>query len=295
MYSLLVWGIPLAGALALAMLLAMRSQTGILSLKTGRELVGPHLFDTLVKLHLFLWVMPFSGLLILPFLAVSQLIDSRARDSWRTEPRPKAAFVSVWLLILLACATLPFSSFEAPSEWGEPLVVDDTSTPFWPTTEQKVWLLDRDQSSPIVVTVMHKRLPATFSAWGTAEFSAWATEVFDMDESRLSETARQLGVDAEDFELIDIESEGHHRYRSADGAIDVDLSAARRNIVTDFPFDGTVVGELVTIYVPQWGGEMWVLTITRSSSSSEVDPWAESIMLEWLAVQQDQSSLTSTR
>lgn len=283
MLSVVSWSIPLAIAIGYAMVQHQSASGDPLSMQKGRAHIGSQLFDTIVVLHLALWLIPFNGALALIVLTASQLFDSEKRTEWKAEPRLKAGFVAIWLVCLLAAALIPASAVEAPEQWGVALIQADENAPRWPATEQQVWLLDRGQATPVIVTVMHQRLPLTYTAWGTAEFAAWATEALDIDESRLSETARQLGVKQEHFELRDIESEGKHRYRSAAGDIDMDLTASRRQVITNFPFDGTVVSDLVTIYVPEWGGEMWAITITRTPAASAVDPWAEDIMLEWLS------------
>ncbi len=57
---------------------------------------------------------------------------------------------------------------------------------------------------------------------------------------------------------------------------------SKRQIITDFPFENTVVGELITAYQVDWGGELWVITVTQIGNSNSNDPWAEEIILEWL-------------
>ena len=59
--------------------------------------------------------------------------------------------------------------------------------------------------------------------------------------------------------------------------------SANGAVISEFPIDGIIVAEMITVYVPNWGGEMQMLTITQLYRDD--DPWAKSIVLEWLSIQ----------
>ena len=124
--------------------------------------------------------------------------------------------------------------------------------------------------------------PATFSPWLVDYSTSLIVETLHIDESRLEETAIRLGLNPSDFRLEKINSESKHTYRNLEETINVSLVVSKRQIITDFPFENTVVGELITVYQVDWGGELWVITVTQIGNSNSNDPWAEEIILEWL-------------
>ena len=169
-----------------------------------------------------------------------------------------------------------------PNEWGDPIIVDDERVSFWPSSSQNVWLLDRNLDSPAVVTVLHQRVPATFCPWLVDHSTSFIVETLHIDESRLEETAIRLGLNPDDFRLEKINSESKHTYKNSEETINLSLVVSKRQIITDFPFENTVVGELITAYQVNWGGELQVITVTQIGNSNSNDPWAEEIILEWL-------------
>ena len=206
----------------------------------------------------------------------------RTSQSWSLKYKPRSFFLGIWLVLILMSASIPVSNPDTPNEWDEPIIIDDERVSFWPASSQNVWLLDRNLDSPAVVTVLHQRVPATFCPWLVDYSTSFIVETLHIDEARLEETAIRLGLNPDDFRLEKINSESQHRYKNSDQSIDVSLVVSKRKIITDFPFENTVVGELITAYQVDWGGELRVITITQIGNSNSNDPWAEEIILEWL-------------
>jgi|TARA_B100001540_G_scaffold317460_1_gene350744 hypothetical protein len=284
MLSLVAWIIPIFFSFLLTLLLFTHNNKGLkLRINELREILGKLLFDILLISHILLWVVPFNGLFIfISFILPSQVIDKKQRDSWSSKYKPRTFFLGLWLILILLCASIPISDPGTPNEWGDPIIVDDERVSFWPASSQNVWLLDRNLDSPAVVTVLHQRVPATFCPWLVDHSTSFIVETLHIDESRLEETAIRLGLNPDDFRLEKINSESKHTYKNSEETVNLSLVVSKRQIITDFPFENTVVGELITAYQVNWGGELQVITVTQIGNSNSNDPWAEEIILEWL-------------
>ncbi|MAO69789.1 MAG: hypothetical protein CL983_01750 [Euryarchaeota archaeon] len=284
MLSLVAWIIPIFFTSILSFLLITDKKNNFKSrFDELREVLGKSLFDILLISHFLLWIVPLNGLLILfGFILPPQVINKKQRESWSLKYKPRSFFLGIWLVLILMSASIPVSNPDTPNEWDEPIIIDDERVSFWPASSQNVWLLDRNLDSPAVVTVLHQRVPATFCPWLVDYSTSFIVETLHIDEARLEETAIRLGLNPDDFRLEKINSESQHRYKNSDQSIDVSLVVSKRKIITDFPFENTVVGELITAYQVDWGGELRVITITQIGNSNSNDPWAEEIILEWL-------------
>jgi hypothetical protein len=284
MLSLVAWIIPIFFSFLLTLLLFTHNNKGLkLRINELREILGKLLFDILLISHILLWVVPFNGLFIfISFILPSQVIDKKQRDSWSSKYKPRTFCLGLWLILILLCASIPISDPGTPNEWGDPIIVDDERVSFWPASSQNVWLLDRNLDSPAVVTVLHQRVPATFCPWLVDHSTSFIVETLHIDESRLEETAIRLGLNPDDFRLEKINSESKHTYKNSEETVNLSLVVSKRQIITDFPFENTVVGELITAYQVNWGGELQVITVTQIGNSNSNDPWAEEIILEWL-------------
>lgn len=283
MLSLIAWGVPIFVTIIISLLFFTDKNKKIFErFHDLRKNLGKLLFDVLIISHVLLWVIPFNGLIILFGIIFPQLIDKEQRRNWALNYKNKTFFVASWLFLILICALIPVTSPGSPEIWEDPIIVDDSRVSFWPASSQNVWVLDRDLDSPVVVTILNQRMPGTFCPWKVGTSTSWIVETLHIDQARLEETAIRLGLDPDNFRLEKFDSESDHNYRNSDGSIDILLTVSKRKIITDFPFENTVVGELITVYQGEWGGELWAITVTQMGSSSSNDPWAEEIILEWL-------------
>ncbi len=288
MLSLVAWVIPIFFTIILTLLLFTEKKQKISEkISELRNKTGKLLFDVLIISHLLLWIIPFHGLLVIVSIIFPQFANAEQRASWPSNAYLRTSFIAIWLFLMLICALIPVTTPGSPDKWEEPLIVDDERVSYWPASSQNVWLLDRDLDSPVIVTILHQRIPATFCPWSVGITTSLIVESLHIDESRLEETAIRLGLDPENFRLKKIESESEHNYRNSNGSVDETLTASKRQIIADFPFENTVVGELITIYQVDWGGELWAITITRMGVSNSQDPWEEEIIIEWLEYRKD--------
>lgn len=288
MLGILIWLIVLATSILFSILIYTDKNKSIINrFHELRILVGKLFFDFFIFLYFIIWIIPYQGLLIILGLCVFQFFDYKHKDYSNKTSRPRLVFISSWFLLLMICAFIPVSVPESPTIWEDPIVVEDSRVNFWPSSSQNVWLLDRDLDSPVVVTVLHQRIPGTFCPWKVGTFTSWYVESLHIDEKRLEETALRLGLDSDNFRLEKVESEKTHVYRNLDNTIEETLTVSKRKIVSDFPFPDTVIGDLITVYKVNWGGELWAITITQMGSSGNIDPWSEEIILEWLEFRVD--------
>ena len=283
MLGIIVWLIVLPTTFFLSLLIFTNKNSSFRNRYFElRNKLGKLFFDFFILLYLLIWIIPYNGLIIFIGIIFSHLFEKKYLDESKSSLSPKIFFTTSSFFLLIICAFIPVSVPESPIDWEDPIVYDDSRVNYWPASSQSVWLLDRDLDSPVVVTVLHQRVPGTICPWKVDMFTSWFVESLHIDEKRLEETALSLGLDPENFRLENVKSEGSHLYRNLDSTIEETLTVSKRKIITDFPFSDTVVGELITVYKADWGGELWAITITQVGSYGSIDPWAEEIILEWL-------------
>jgi hypothetical protein len=153
-----------------------------------------------------------------------------------------------------------------------------------------MWTLDSPELA--VVTVTSTRLPGAFSPLGTSTVTAELVQLLNTDDNRMQQSIQRMSemtvlrslFNPDDFELVQIPSEGHHRYFSSALDIDKDLVAVRQYVTYDALIPDSEVLQVLSIYDAKWGGEVVILTIVRPLTSVG-DAWAEDIVLEWISSQ----------
>ena len=249
------------------------------ALVNGISKIGKGFSKSIMIFHTLLWIAPISGLLWIVGFVTGSFARSEWRIKWKEHARPRSILVAVWLSSFLIVGFLPTSTPIGSPEWGDALSTENSEAPFWPSSEQYIWIVDSS-----VVAITHQTIPAHPCPIGTGEFISWVIETFELDEDRIKQIIEQLPQTPPDlFHLDTIPSEGNHRYKSVDGSIDVELVVSRRKVISEFPIDGIPVAEMITIYHPILGGEMQMLTVTQLYGTE--DPWAEDVVLDWLSVQ----------
>ena len=245
----------------------------------GISKIGNGFSKSIMVFHTLLWIMPYSGAIwIIGFLS-GTVIKKDWRIYWKKFAKPRSILIAIWLSSFLIVGFLPTSSPTGSPEWGDALSKENEDAPFWPSSEQYIWVVDSS-----VIAITHQNIPAHICPYGTGEYISWVIETFELDEYRVKQVVERLPSTSSDlFHLETVPSEGKHRYKSVDGTIDQELIVSRRNVVSDFPIEGIIVAEMITTYRPTWGGEMQMLTITQLYGTE--DPWAEEIVLEWLSIQ----------
>lgn len=228
---------------------------------------------------------------IIPAAIISLLASLRneeKRQVWKDFAPQRSAVLASWLVILLATASLPTSTPNAVEKWGEPISKKNPDAPMWPASEQHMWLL----TSPELAVVTHTttRIPGVFNPVGSATLTDILIDVTGADEKRLKAAVTRMGEEtilrgafsADDFDVVEIPSEGHHRYFSSELGIDTELVVSRSYITYDMLIPDSEVLQVVTIHRAEWGGVVHTLNVVRLPNSSG-DVWAEDVVLEWLS------------
>lgn len=222
------------------------------------------------------------------------LILSTARDDWRqqwkSDLRPRSLVCAVIFSSLLLASGLPTHEPIGAESWGEPLFVENPDAPIWPASQQHMWTINSPELA--VVTVTSTRLPGAFSPLGTSTVTAELVQLLNTDDNRMQQSIQRMSemtvlrslFNPDDFELVQIPSEGHHRYFSSALDIDKDLVAVRQYVTYDALIPDSEVLQVLSIYDAKWGGEVVILTIVRPLTSVG-DAWAEDIVLEWISSQ----------
>jgi len=198
----------------------------------------------------------------------------------------RTAMVSTAIASLLLSGFIPVSQPLGPSAWGEPLLSDNPNAPFYPNSEQLVWVLTQPELAAVSITTV--RTPWTANPFAGEMAIQFMIEVTGADKTRmhasiegLNERSSKVYINPDIFELVDIDSEDTHRYKRGD--IDQTMTVKRQQIVLDIELPLiTLKAEVLTVMEADWGGEAMLLTIIRPGLSEIHDVWAEDIVLEWL-------------
>jgi hypothetical protein len=236
------------------------------------------LWATILPAGIFFWG---------PLALLGSLATDEWRRDWRHEWQPRSLVCATIFASLLLAAGLPSPTPTGAEEWGEPLFSENPDSPLWPGSEQHLWALSSPELA--VVTVTTTRLPGAVAPLGTAQVSAELVLFLGADEARLHQAIQRMSeltilrsiFNPDDFDLVPIPSEGHHRYFSSARGIDVDLVAVRQHVTYDALIPGSEVLEVLTVYRADWGGVVTTLTVVRPAANSG-EVWAEDIVLDWL-------------
>jgi len=227
-----------------------------------------------------LWIMPLGALVVGPVVLLLSFASPRGRDDWKTNTKPRLFAVSMIVVILLGSGFLPISTPTAPTDWGDPELVENPNADFWPASEQYSWWVP---SEGAVVTVIHVRMPHQYSPFALESTSLWLADVLGKDDQRLNQAIdllnSQLGfrlLNPEDFHLREVATAPTFEYG------DEELSIVHQRVVIDL---GSIeILDVMTAARAGWGGELQLISVLRSVGTSENDPMAEKLISDWLAV-----------
>lgn len=227
-----------------------------------------------------IFVIPLGWLVAIPAgaigLGIRAIASEDSRAIWPQRWQARSG-----LVVAIVCGVLlsGFGGVSEPngaSEWGTPLVTENSEAPPWPASEQHIWM---DGST--IVVVNHARLPGTLSAIGSASMILWYLESSGTDEQRLKQAIEQLdgiGFRSEWFSLETTATGLTHEYGERT------LPYTLKHI----EIDGNKIAEMVTVAMGMWGGEVRLLTIIKPIDLMsdflpfESDPYASDYVIPWL-------------
>ena len=236
------------------------------------------IWGTLLPLGLILW-----GSLSL----IGSTVNKEWRDDWATEWKIRSVICSSIFISLILAAGLPVPNPVGAQSWGEPLLTENPDASLWPANEQHLWTINSPELA--VVTVSTTRIPGVLNPFGASQATAEMVQLLGADDTRMRQAIQRMSeltilrsiFNPNDFDLVLVPSEGHHRYYSSSVGIDVDLVAVRQHVTYDALIPNSEVLEVVTVYYADWGGVVNSLTVVRPIANSG-DVWAENIVIEWL-------------
>jgi len=223
-----------------------------------------------------LWIIPWGLLLIIPIIFGCSLISPAAREEWQFFKNRRIIASIILFLVVNTFAFYPVSTPEAPEQWGNPIATENPHAAAWPASEQYTWLHDG-----AVIGVVNIRTPHTFSVWGQDSSTVSIGVLLGMHDQRMRQSIElansfipTFSIDADSFYLESVESEGSHFY-GADNFLIERFEVKREG------FD-TALANVLVVGLPNFGGELTLLTITRPSLNTQADVFEEKIVLEYL-------------
>ncbi len=234
-------------------------------------------FSFILISTVLLWVIPYGFVLLLPLGILFSLSSPAARSEWEDNKKSRIVSTIIILFVMISFAFYPVSVPQGPSDWGEPISEENPYAPAWPASEQYTWFYDE-----AVISLVNVRTPHTYSEFGQASFSVNMAIVLGIHEQRMQQSIEVMNnlippgfsIDSTSFKLVEVSTEGSYQYG------DESYFISRFEIKRD-GFE-TTIGTVLVIAIPNFGGEMTVLSITRSTLFSSEDIFEENIVNQYL-------------
>ena len=225
-----------------------------------------------------LWIIPWGLFVIAPLVLATSIISPAARTEWNDFRKRRIITSVVLLLVLNLSAFYPTAIPDAPDEWGKPIAVENPYAPSWPSSHQYTWYYQEEQA---VIGIVNTRTPHTFSSIGHTSSTLTLGVMLGMHEERLRQSIEIMNdrvplfsIDPESFTLNEVESESTHNYGNSE------LEIKRFEVKVD-GFD-TPLASVLVVGFSSPGGELTLLTISKSLLSNQDDVFEEKIVLQYL-------------
>ncbi len=280
LFTLLVWLLPLPLIAGAGWYFTREHENG---LKSITELLGKKwlvIFTTF--LFIGTWLIPWGP--IFPLAAF--MVALRWVEFEEGSNKHRAIITSLGIVGILLGGFIPSTTPLAPDSWGEPLLTENPNAPFYPYSEQYVWIFTEPELAAVSVTTA--RTPWAMNPIGGESAIKMMIATTGADKDRLHASIEALNeqisvnINSDLFELVDIDSESTHHYKRGD--IEREMSVTRQQIVMDanLPLI-TLKADVLTVFEVDWGGETTILTVIRPGLNDNHDVWAEDVVIEWLA------------
>lgn len=229
---------------------------------------------------LFLWLIPLGiWMVLVSGSVISVIIATRSeqqRREWQQRSNARALAIVFVLIIHLLAGFVPASTPIGEEVWGPPLSEEQENAPPWPASEQYIWVL----ADGAIVVETHLQVPGVLNPMMAPQGVKFVSDVSGAKEDRFQEAASLMddwtGPNA--FSLAPIHGGVVHDYG------DISLLYTHDDIMLDL-FGMHPSGEMITVWIPTWGGEMHLLTVIKMGPDPFLgNPGAESYVDEWLSV-----------
>ena len=97
-----------------------------------RNAYGQYGLEFLIGCVMFLWIVPYGILVIVPLVLILSSISPAGRASWQKFGKIRTYAVVSMLVVLLMGGFVPTSEPKSPDEWGEPLFTENPNAPIYP-------------------------------------------------------------------------------------------------------------------------------------------------------------------
>jgi len=259
-----------------------------------RNAYGQYGLEFLMGCVIFLWIVPYGILVILPLVLILSTISPAGRASWKEFGKIRAYAAVSMVVVLLMGGFVPTSEPKSPDEWGEPLFTENPNAPIYPAGKQYTWLMLPDEGglNVEIVQSLTIRTSHQFSKLSLASSTLNIADTFNMQQSRMDQAIQLLdeqivfNIDAEEMKLLAIEDKAKHTFQTATGdhELDIRLYDLRSLTLSSDP-NGIKVGEVFCAAKGSWGGEVNLLVIVRPIGHTGItqDRYAESLVSQWLS------------
>ncbi len=240
-------------------------------------MADPYIAGLIVGLT-FLWLIPLGiWLMFVIFIGYSIYAlasNPQQRREWKQRSSTRALAIIFILSINLMAGFIPPSLPQGEAVWGAPISEGSDEAPPWPASEQYIWVL----SDGTIIVETHMQTPGVlnpwFSSWGVNELS----QVSGAKEDRFMEAVSLMDdwAGPNSFSLSPIHGGVTHDYQEQT------LLFTHDDIMLDL-FGMHSSGEMITIWSPQWGGDLHLLTVIKMGSDPFIgNPGAQSYAVAWL-------------
>ena len=242
-----------------------------------------------------LLVVPYGAFVVLPIVVALSFASPAGRLDW-TEFRNRRLMAGLLVLLMLGgSGFMPTDAPRAPEEWGEPFATENPYAPAWPSSQQYTWVFVEplDPTNFEVVQSLVLRTPHQHNPFLQVESSIWISSLLGMQESRMrqaidlvDERVPLIRIDSEAFRLDQKGEPQSHTFRPPSGNVELNVWVYECYAASGADPEGTYVGEVVVVGESNWGGTIELLVVVRpfSHDGLATDPYAESIVNDWLLV-----------
>jgi hypothetical protein len=238
----------------------------------------PYIAGLLVSLA-FLWFIPLGIwtvlVVFLLYSVISAVRSQQQRREWSQRSKSRVLAIVFILAIQLMAAFIPPNMPIGGEVWGKPISQEAIDPPPWPASEQYIWVL----WDGTIVVETHVQVPGVLNPWFAETGVEGFAEVSGVKEARFQEAVSLMddwtGPNA--FVLSPIHGGLSHDYGGQK------LLFTHDDIMLDllgmFPS-----GEMITVWKPNWGGEMHLLTVIKMGPDPFLgNPGAQSYVEDWLS------------
>ncbi|MDG1548934.1 MAG: hypothetical protein P8Q94_02670 [Candidatus Poseidoniaceae archaeon] len=258
-----------------------------------RNAYGQYGLEFLIGCVIFLWIVPYGILVIVPLVLMLSTISPAGRASWKQFGKIRAYAAVCMVVVLLMGGFVPTSEPKSPEEWGEPLFTENPNAPIYPAGKQYTWLMLPDEGGLNVEIVQSLTIRSShqFSKFSLASSTLTIADVFNMQQTRMDQAIKLLdeqivfSIDPNEMKLIPIEDKSSHIFQTNSGnhELDIRLYDLRSLTLSSDP-NGVKVGEVFCAAKGSWGGELDLLVIVRPLGHTGIsqDKYAESLTGQWI-------------